>query len=156
MPAAYSVWGPDMTLRQLATFTVDGTVYGIDIAVVQEVVRERPMTAVPLTPDAVAGLINLRGEVITAIDMRARLGSVPRAEGLSPMNVVVRPGSEPVSLLVDAIGDVVDVSAETFEASPATVQGERGALIVGAYMLEAGLLLVLDVAAAIDLAAAAA
>ncbi len=112
------------------------------------------MTRVPLASEAVAGLINLRGEVITAIDMRARLGMAPRPVDLSPMNVVVRPGNEPVSLLVDAIGDVVEVSAESFEAPPATVQGERRALILGAYMLQSGLLLVLDVAATIDGAAA--
>src|SRR5690349_9788083 len=94
--------------RQLATFTLDGHSFGIAVEQVQEVLRSQSRTRVPLAPPAVAGLVNLRGQVLTAIDLRTQLGLPPR-EGAEPMVVVVRVGGEPISLLVDAIGDVVDV-----------------------------------------------
>jgi purine-binding chemotaxis protein CheW len=143
-----------METRQLATFTVDTLLFGVEVYKVQEVIRYQEMTSVPLAAHGAAGLINLRGEVVTAIDMRQRLGLPPRADGVLPMNVVVRVDDEPVSLLVDAIGDVAHVSVEQFEEPPETMTGPGRSLITGAYKLDNRLLLALDVARAVDIAAA--
>jgi purine-binding chemotaxis protein CheW len=143
-----------METRQLATFTVDTLLFGVEVYKVQEVIRYQEMTAVPLAAHGAAGLINLRGEVVTAIDMRTRLGLPPRADGVLPMNVVVRVDGEPVSLLVDAIGDVAHVSVEQFEEPPETMAGPGRSLITGAYKLDNRLLLALDVARAVDIAVA--
>jgi purine-binding chemotaxis protein CheW len=142
--------------HQLTTFTLDGGLYGVEVEMVQEVIRYQPTTAVPLAPGTVAGLINLRGEVVTAIDLRERLGLPARPADTDPMNVVVRVGDEPVSLLVDVIGDVVEVCADDFEPQPETVSGVARALLRGAYKLEGRLLHALDVEKVVDLVAAAA
>jgi len=129
---------------QLATFTLDGRLYGVDVERVQEVLRSQPRTRVPLAPPAVAGLVNLRGQVLTAVDLRVRLDLPPRADGEEPMVVVIRVGGEPVSLLVDTIGDVVDVLPQDFEPPPDTVLGAARDLVVGVYKLPGRLLLALD------------
>jgi len=143
-----------METRQLATFTVDTLLFGVEVYTVQEVIRYQEMTAVPLAAHGAAGLINLRGEVVTAIDLRTRLGLPPRADDQMPMNVVVRVDDEPVSLLVDAIGDVAQVSADQFEEPPETMTGPGRALVLGAYKLDNQLLLALDVKRAVDIGVA--
>jgi purine-binding chemotaxis protein CheW len=140
-----------MEMRQLATFTVDTLLFGIEVHKVQEVIRYQEMTAVPLAAHGAAGLINLRGEVVTAIDLRTRLGLPPRPVGAMPMNVVVRVDDEPISLLVDSIGDVAQVSTDQFEEPPETMTGPGRGLVLGAYKLDTQLLLALDVARAVDI-----
>ena len=130
--------------RQLCTFTLDGLYFGIEVEKVQEVIRHQQMTSVPLADPVVHGLINLRGQIVTAIDLRTRLSLTPRAEGELPMNVVVRTEDGPVSLLVDRIGDVVEVDDEWFERPPDTLQSNARELITGAFKLDGQLLLVLD------------
>jgi len=137
------------TSGQLATFRLDGDLYGIEVEHVQEVLRSQGLTRVPLAPAAVAGLINLRGQVVTAIDLRVRMALPPRAVGAEPMNVVVRVDEEVLSLLVDSIGDVVTVDADGFQGPPDTLTGPRRALLRGAYPLAGALLLVLDVGRAV-------
>jgi len=144
-----------METRQFATFTVDTLLFGVEVYKVQEVIRFQEMTVVPLAGRGAAGLINLRGEVVPAIDMRTRLGLPPLPEGVSPMNVVVRVDNEPISLLVDAIGEVAHVTAEQFEEPPETMTGPGRALITGAYKLQGSLLLALDVNRVADTSAAA-
>jgi len=111
---------------------------------VQEVIRYQEMTSVPLAPSAVSGLINLRGQIVTAIDLRCRLGLPLRENDELPMNVVVRDGDNAVSLLVDRIGDVVEVDDDLLESPPATVSDNVRSLIRGVYKLPDSLLLVLD------------
>ena len=130
---------------QLATFWLDGDLFGVEVEHVQEVLRSQSITRVPLAPPAVAGLINLRGQVVTAIELRERLGRGPRAEGEEPVVIVVRLHGEAVSLLVDSIADVVDVDVRDFEAPPDTLDGAGRDLILGAYKLAGQLLLALDV-----------
>lgn len=130
--------------HQFCTFHVDGLFLGIDVQQVQEVIRYQEMTRVPLAPSAISGLINLRGQIVTALDLRCRLGLRPRAANELPMNVVVRDGENAVSLLVDRIGDVVEVDNKLFEPPPSTVRASVRGLIVGAYKLPDRLLLVLD------------
>lgn len=134
--------------RQLATFVIDGAHYGVDVVLVQEALRSQVRTLVPLAPPGIAGLVNLRGEVVLSIDLRVRLGLVPLADDADPMMVVVQVDGEPVSLLVDEVGDVVDVEEDQFETPPDTLAPELRELIVGAYKLPTGLLLALDVARA--------
>lgn len=135
---------------QLATFWLDGDLYGVEVAHVQEVLKSQGLTRVPLAPTAVAGLINLRGQVVTAIELRERLGRPPRPEGTDAVVIVVRLHGEAVSLLVDAIADVVDVDPADFEAPPDTLDGAGRELIRGAFKLDGHLLLALDVPKAVS------
>jgi purine-binding chemotaxis protein CheW len=99
----------------------------------------------------VSGLINLRGQIVTAIDLRERLGLARRPAEKLPMNVVVRSDDGAVSMLVDEIGDVQEVDGDTFEPAPHTLRGEARKLIRGAYKLKDRLLLVLDTELAIHI-----
>lgn len=137
-------------MTQLSTFSVGKYLFGVDVALVQEVVRLQQMTPVPLAPPAIAGLINLRGEVLTAIDLRARLGLPPAEVERDPVNVVVRVDDEPVSLLVDEIAGVMEVSQVPFEQTPATVDERVRDLISGAYTLPERLLLALNAERVLD------
>ena len=136
---------------QLATFHVMDLFLGIDVLHVQEVLRHQHMTTVPLAPGVIEGLINLRGQIVTAIDMRRRLGLSRRASGEGSMNVVVRTQEGAVSLLVDEIGDVLEVDAATFERPPDNLAPAARELIRGVYKLKDRLLLVLDTERAVEL-----
>jgi purine-binding chemotaxis protein CheW len=118
---------------------------GVDALAVQEVLRHQRMTPVPRAPVEVCGLINLRGQVVTAIDLRRRLGLEPREPGRESMNVVVGTPDGPVSLLVDTIGDVVRVDEDLLEPVPGTLERAAADLVTGVYQLEGWLLLALDV-----------
>ena len=131
-------------VKQFATFYLDKLLFGVEVAKVQEVIRYQEMTRVPLADSVVTGLINLRGQILTALDLRKRLELNEREPDKLPMNVVVRSGEEAVSLLVDEIGDVLEVEEDTFEPPPQTLQGVARELIRGAYKLPDRLLLVLD------------
>jgi purine-binding chemotaxis protein CheW len=137
--------------KQLCTFYVGDGYFGIPVEQVQEVVRPQPITPVPLAPRVVRGLINLRGQILTAIDLRSRLGLGDLSDKSKLMNVVVRTNDSPVSFLVDEIGEVIDVDENTFEAPPETLQGKMRELIGGAYKLPNRLLLTLDTEEAINL-----
>ncbi|HUX69306.1 MAG TPA: chemotaxis protein CheW [Cellulomonadaceae bacterium] len=130
---------------QYVTFTLDGAHYGVDVAKVQEVLRAQRRTPVPLADPDIAGLVNLRGQVVMTIDLRTRLGLPALPSGQEPMMVVAQVAGETVSLLVDEIGDVVEVDVDQFERPPETLVGPTRELIVGAYKLDTGLLLALDV-----------
>ena len=136
--------------QQLCTFYLNGHCFGIEVEKVQEVLRHQEMTRVPLAPEIVHGLINLRGRIVTALDLRRRLGLPARTAGSPPMNVVVRSGDEAVSLLVDRIGDVLEVEESTFERPPDTLTGPARDLILGAHKLDGLLLLVLDTERALN------
>ena len=130
--------------RHFCTFFLDDLLFGVPVLTVQEVIRYQEMTQVPLAPPVVKGLINLRGQIVMAIDLRERLGLRERADGESPMNVVVRTKEGAVSLLVDQIGDVVEVDHSTFEDAPETLEGIARELIAGVFKLEGRLLIALD------------
>jgi purine-binding chemotaxis protein CheW len=136
---------------QLCTFLLDGIFFGVDVKYVQEVLRLQEMTPVPLAPDVVFGLINLRGHIVTALDLRTRLGLGPRDDHLEPVNVVVRHGDSTVSLLVDDIGDVVTVAPETWEPTPATLDPRLRAVVRGVFKLKGELLLLMDPGLALQL-----
>lgn len=138
--------------QQLCTFYLDGLYLGVGVRQVQEVIRYQEMTRVPLAPGVVSGLINLRGQIVTAIDLRRRLGLPERPADTLPMNVVVRADDGAISLLVDEIGDVVEVDDDTFERAPETLRGVARDLIRGVYKRQGELLCVLDTDRAIAVA----
>lgn len=130
--------------RQFSTFRLDGLLLGVEVRKVQEVIRYQPMTRVPLAADTIEGLINLRGQIVTAIDLRRLFGLAPRSDGHRPTNVVVRNDDGGVSLLVDEVSDVVEIQDEAFEQPPETLKGVARELVLGIYKLEGQLLLVLN------------
>lgn len=139
-----------MTSRQYATFEVDDQLFGVPVDIVQEVLSFSEYTPVPLAPKAVGGLFNLRGQVIAAVDLRVQLGLPPRDLDGPAMNVIVRTEDESVSLLVDRIGEVVDLHEDAFEPPPDTLHGPTRELINGAFKLDGRLMLALDTARATD------
>jgi purine-binding chemotaxis protein CheW len=139
-----------MSSRQYATFEVDDQLFGVPVAIVQEVLSFNEYTPVPLAPKAVGGLFNLRGQVIAAVDLRVQLGLPPRDLDGPAMNVIVRTEDESVSLLVDRIGEVVDLHEDAFEPPPDTLHGPLRELINGAFKLDGRLMLALDTARATD------
>ena len=140
--------------RQFCTFTLGSLHIGLPVEQVQEILRPQDVTTVPLVDPVVHGLINLRGQIVTAIDLRVRLQLPSREEGEGCMNVVINHLDEPISLLVDLIGDVVEVSEDNFELPPESLTGPARELVLGAYKLDGRLLLVLDIERAISLTAA--
>lgn len=144
---------------QYCTFWVDGLFFGVAVSSVQEVLRYQHLTAVPAAPEAIQGLINLRGQIVTALDLRCRLGLPPRPDDALPMNVIVRSRGEVVSLLVDDIGDVITVDTSygaglQMEPAPANVPSIVQDVIVGVLALPEAILLVLDADRAADVSAA--
>jgi purine-binding chemotaxis protein CheW len=139
------------TSKQYCTFFLNGLFFGVEVLNVQEVLRYQQMTHVPLAPATVQGLINLRGQIVTAIDLRHRLELPARVSGELPMNVVVRSEDGAISLLVDEIGDVVEIEDDVFEAPPETLRGVARDLIKGVYKLKERLLLVLDTERTVNL-----
>jgi purine-binding chemotaxis protein CheW len=131
------------------TFHVDDLVFGVDTAVVQEIIRFHELTPVPLAPPAVKGLINLRGSIVTAIDLRVVLNRALRGDGELPLNLVIGVDGHVFSLLVDRIGDVVATAGPPDEP-PDTLHGVPRRLITGVHQLEGSLLLVLDVPATVE------
>lgn len=139
--------------QQFCTFFLDSQFFGVPVEQVQEVIRYQEMTRVPLMPPVIRGLINLRGQIVMAIDLRRRMGMNDRPDSQLPMNVVVRTEDGAVSFLVDEIGDVLEAGEDTLEHPPETLQGLARELIGGVYKLEHQLLLKLDIKRAIAIEA---
>jgi purine-binding chemotaxis protein CheW len=141
--------------EQFCTFFLKDQFLGVPVSKVQEVIRYQEMTRVPLVPAVIRGLINLRGQIVMAVDLRRRFGMEDRPDSQLPMNVVVRTDDGAMSFLVDEIGDVLEVDEECFERTPETLQGETRELVRGVYKLQERLLLVLDTERAMESAGAA-
>jgi purine-binding chemotaxis protein CheW len=137
--------------QQFCTFFLDGHVFGTPVPKIQEVIQSQEMTRVPLAPEVVSGMINLRGQIVAAIDLRRRLGLPDRPSGQMPMNVVVRTNDGAVGLLVDEVGDVIEVDESTLESPPETLQGFAREVVKGVYKLSGRLLLALDIDRVVDL-----
>ncbi len=132
------------TEHTYCTFQLCDLYLGINVMQVQEVLRAQGRTRVPLASDVIQGLINLRGQIVMAIDLRRRLGLPARGEEESPMNVIVHTEDGPVSFLVDAIGDVIEIDDNAMEPAPITMDGQTRALLQGVCKLPRHLMLVLD------------
>jgi purine-binding chemotaxis protein CheW len=138
------------TSKQYATFEVADQLFGVEVAAVREVLSFAEYTTVPMAPPAVAGLFNLRGQVIPAVDLRVQLGLPARELRGAVMNVIVQTDDESVSLIVDRIGDVVEIDDSLAEPPPDTISGLGRDLVVGTLKLADRLMLALDVNQAID------
>jgi len=130
--------------QQFCTFFIDKQFFAVPVQQVQEVIRYQEMTRVPLVPPVIRGLINLRGQIVVAFDLRRRLGYPDRPDDQKPMNVVVRADGETVSFLVDEIGDVIEVEEDCAEHPPETLRAEMRELVKEVFKLKDHLLLVLD------------
>jgi purine-binding chemotaxis protein CheW len=139
-----------MPTCQYATFEVADQLFGVEVEAVQEVLSFSEYTAVPLAAAAVGGLFNLRGQVIAAVDLRVQLG-LPRQAREGPlMNVILRGDDEPVSLLVDRIGEVIDLDESEFEPPPEMLTGSVRELVLSTVKLEGRLMLAIDANRAVD------
>jgi purine-binding chemotaxis protein CheW len=137
--------------QQFCTFFLQDQFFGVPVQQVQEVIRYQEMTRVPLVPPVIRGLINLRGQIVMAIDLRRRFAMADRPDSQLPMNVVVRTEDGAVSFLVDDIGDVIEVNKDKLEAPPAILGGPARAMLLGVYKLPNQLLLELDIVSVIAL-----
>ncbi len=138
-------------VRQFCTFYLDGRLFGVEVLKVQEVVQLHETTEVPLAPPEVRGLMNLRGSIVSSIDLRRRFRLPAREEGLEPTHVVTQSGTGLVSLEVDRIGDVVEVTETQFERPPSTLSGEARKLVDSVYKLDGSLLLTLNMERVLEL-----
>jgi purine-binding chemotaxis protein CheW len=129
---------------QYCTFQLGQQLFGVDVLNVQEVVRDQAVTPVPRAPETVVGLINLRGSIVSTIDTRLCLGMPALEDRSGTVNVITRTSGGVVSLLVDAIGEVVDLDLAQQEPIPPTVSGPVREMLTGVYQLEGGLLQILD------------
>lgn len=130
--------------RQFATFYLGDRLYGIDVMQVQEVTNALPVTVIRLAPDYVKGLTNLRGQVATAISLRDLFG-LESISGADSMTVVCRVDGNLLSLLVDRIGDVVEVQEKRFEATPDMIQQSVKKFMKGVYKMDGPILSVIGV-----------
>jgi purine-binding chemotaxis protein CheW len=127
------------------TVTVGGQLFGVPVLTVQDVLGPHPIARIPLAPKEVAGSLNLRGRIVTAIDLRTRLGIPAAPEGQPRMNLVVDRGGELYSLVVDSVGEVLSVAADRFEPNPSTIGAQWREFSNGVYRLDGRLMVVLDV-----------
>ena len=135
---------PTGKTREFVTIMLGSQLCGIDVMKVQDVLGPQKITPVPLAPPEVTGLLNLRGRIVTAIDLRRRLGLEERAEGEKGMSVVVDHDGELYSLTVDSVGEVLRLPADEFERNPATLDAQWRRFSEGVYRLKEGLLVVLN------------
>jgi len=138
--------------QQYCTFFINNLFFGVEVDKVQEVIRYQTLTRVPLAPPEISGLINLRGQIVIAIDLRRRLAFDERQPEQLPINVVMRSDEGAVSFLVDDIGEVLEVDDSAFEIAPSTLSRGQRDLILGAYKLKDKLLLALDAEKIMDFA----
>lgn len=129
--------------RKICTFVVGGVLFGIDVFKIQEVIRFQEMTHVPLASNVISGLINMRGQIVTAINMRKRLDFPPFED--KPTNIIIRTDDALMSLLVDGIGDVIDIERDRFEAPPENIKYAFKHYLTEVCQLDDDLLLILNI-----------
>ena len=138
------------TTQDFVTFKIAGQMFGIPVLMVQDVLSTYQITRIPLAPPEITGSLNLRGRVVTAVDVRLRLGLPPRPEGQSSMSIVAENGGELYSLMVDSVGEVLALSSESFERNPPTLDARFRSYSDGIYRLDDQLLVVLTVDRLLD------
>jgi purine-binding chemotaxis protein CheW len=136
------------------TMTIGGQLFGIPVLQVRDVLGPQRLTKIPLAPVEVAGSLNLRGRIVTAVDVRTRLGMPARPEGMKGMSVVVDLNGEQYSLLIDQVGEVLTLDPASFEGNPPTLDPRWRDISRGIYRLQGQLLVVIDIAALLNLSAA--
>ena len=131
--------------QDYVTMSIADQMFGIPVLQVQDVLGHQRITRIPLAPPEVAGSLNLRGRIVTAIDVRLRLGLAARPKDKPGMSIVVDLRGELYSLMVDSVGEVLSLSNEDFERNPATLDGRWREVSTGIYRLNGQLMVVLDV-----------
>lgn len=138
------------TSRDFVTVRLCGQLIGIPVLLVHDVLRSQQITRVPRAPGFVAGILNLRGRIVTAIDLRARLGLPPREPDAVTMNIVVEHRGDPYSFVIDTVGDVLRLDAAQVERNPVTLDQRWRNVSDGIYRLENELLVIVDVRRLLD------
>ena len=136
--------------EEFVTFTIADQLFGLPVLTVQDVLSAHRITRIPLAPTEIAGSLNLRGRIVTAIDVRLRLGLTPRDADASAMSIVVEHNNDLYSLLVDSVGEVLALSPDDFERNPPTLDSRLRVYSNGIYRLNDQLLVVLDVTRLLD------
>lgn len=145
-----------LTGGDFVTFRLLGQLMGLPVLDVHDVLSAQKITRIPLAPAAVAGVLNLRGRIVTAIDLRTRLGLKPRDKSESYMCIVVEHKGEPYSLLIDTVGEVLSLTTAQFEANPITLSPHWKSVSRGIFRLDGELLVAVDVDRLLDFGLAAA
>lgn len=143
------------SLREYVTVMTGGQLFGVPIAAVQDVFLPERLTRVPLAPSEIAGVLNLRGRIVTLIDMRERLGLPPREKDATPMAVGVELRGESYGLLIDSIGEVYQLDDALREPNPVNLDPRLARVSAGIYRLEGQLLVLVDVERVLDIGTAA-
>lgn len=136
--------------REFLTMTVGGQLFGIPVLQVQDVLSEQKVTKVPLATPEIAGSLNLRGRIVTAISLRRRLKLPDQQAGQRTMSVVVEHQNELYSLIVDVVSEVLSLSDDDFEKTPSTLDPTWREVSMGVYRLKGELLVILDVSKILD------
>ncbi len=136
--------------EEFITFTIAGQLFGIPVLQVQDVLSSYQITRIPLAPPEITGSLNLRGRVVTALDIRQRLGLAPRPEGAESMSIVAESEGELYSLMVDTVGEVLALAQSAYERNLPTLDAKFRAFSDGIYRLDDQLLVVLDVNRLLD------
>jgi purine-binding chemotaxis protein CheW len=143
--------GESDTLREYVTAEIGGELIGLPILRVQDVFIPEKPTRVPLAPPEIAGVLNLRGRIVTLIDMRRRLGLAPRAAEKAPLAIGVEARGESYGLLIDAIGEVLHLDEDAREPNPVNLDSRLARVSSGIHRLNDRLLMVIDVERVLDI-----
>ena len=140
-------------LIEYVTVMIGGQLFGLPISRVQDVFMPDRLTRVPLAPPEIAGVLNLRGRIVTAVDLRRRLGMPPRSDAGAPMAVGIELRGESYGLLIDSVGEVMKLAEETREPNPVNLDARLARVSAGVHRLDGQLLVILDVDRVLDMAA---
>jgi len=146
----------DHSFNEYVTALIGGQLFGLSILRVQDVFAPERLTAVPLSPSEVAGVLNLRGRIVTLIDMRCRLGLGSREVGQQSMAIGVESRGESYGLLIDSVGEVLKLDNQAWEPNPSNLDARLASVSTGIYRLDSQLLMVLDVDHVLDITVKAA
>ena len=144
----------DDGVTEYVTVMLDGQLFGLPIARVQDVFMPDRLTRVPLASPEIAGVLNLRGRIVTAVDLRLRLGMAPRSDGRPAMAVGIELKGESYGLLIDTVGEVMKLANGTREANPVNLDARLAGVSAGVHRLEGQLMVILDVDRVLDMTAA--
>jgi purine-binding chemotaxis protein CheW len=146
----------DHNLSEYVTAVIGGQLFGLPILRVQDVFTPERLTRVPLAPAEIAGVLNLRGRIVTLIDMRRRLGLGQREDDRPSMAIGVESRGESYGLLIDSVGEVLKLDVTACEPNPINLDPRLASVSTGIYRLDGQLLMVLDVDRVLDIAMKAA
>ena len=137
--------------NEFVTVTVDGQLFGLPVLSVRDVLKPQPVAPIPLAPPEVAGSLNLRGHIVTVVDIRKRLGLPPRTDTTAGIHVVVEHNDELFSLVADGVGEVLSFPPDTYEPTPTTLTEVWRQIATGIHRLDDGLMIAVDIEKLLDI-----